>query len=49
MATTPGEDGAEIVYFASGEAFEAWLEDTVDHQPGVWLKVAKKSPRASRA
>jgi uncharacterized protein YdeI (YjbR/CyaY-like superfamily) len=41
MVTTPGQDGAEIVYFASGRAFETWLEEHVDHQPGVWLKVAK--------
>jgi uncharacterized protein YdeI (YjbR/CyaY-like superfamily) len=41
MAVTPGEDGAEIIHFESGPAFEAWLEEHVDHQPGVWLKVAK--------
>jgi uncharacterized protein YdeI (YjbR/CyaY-like superfamily) len=35
------EDEAETVYFPDAPAFEAWLEDHVDHHPGVWLKVAK--------
>ena len=36
-------DAAPVIHFADGAAFEAWLEDHVDHQPGVWLKIAKKS------
>jgi uncharacterized protein YdeI (YjbR/CyaY-like superfamily) len=41
MVTTPGADGAEIVHFPSAHSFETWLAEHVDHQPGVWLKVAK--------
>jgi uncharacterized protein YdeI (YjbR/CyaY-like superfamily) len=40
---TPGTDEAEVVFLADGPAFEAWLEEHVDHAPGVWLKLAKKS------
>ena len=36
-------DEAPVVFFPDASAFEAWLEEHVDHQPGVWLKVAKKS------
>jgi uncharacterized protein YdeI (YjbR/CyaY-like superfamily) len=43
MATEPGADGAEVIAFRDAEAFEAWLTDHVDHTPGVWLKLAKKS------
>jgi uncharacterized protein YdeI (YjbR/CyaY-like superfamily) len=39
----PGDDGAEIIFFRDAAGFEAWLEDHVDHEDGVWLKVAKKS------
>ncbi len=39
----PGTDGAEIIFFRDAAAFEAWLEEHVDHEAGVWLKVAKKS------
>ncbi|MGZ8738950.1 MAG: YdeI/OmpD-associated family protein [Nocardioides sp.] len=41
MTTTGGE--APVIFFPDAAAFEAWLEEHVDHQPGVWLKVAKKS------
>jgi uncharacterized protein YdeI (YjbR/CyaY-like superfamily) len=41
MASEPGEDGAPVEFFASADAFEAWLEDHLDHGPGVWLKIAK--------
>jgi uncharacterized protein YdeI (YjbR/CyaY-like superfamily) len=41
----PGDDGAEIIFFPDAAAFEAWLEEHVDHDAGVWLKVAKKSSR----
>ena len=43
MATEPGADGAEVIAFRDAAAFEAWLTDHVDHTPGVWLKLAKKS------
>ncbi len=43
MATEPGADGAEVIAFRDTEAFETWLTDHVDHTPGVWLKLAKKS------
>jgi uncharacterized protein YdeI (YjbR/CyaY-like superfamily) len=42
MPTTPESD-ADIIFFPDAAAFEAWLTDHVDHKPGVWLKVAKKS------
>lgn len=35
------EDGAEILPFSGPDAFARWLEENVDHQPGVWLKLAK--------
>lgn len=34
---------AETIHFPDREAFERWLDDHADHQPGVWLKIAKKS------
>ena len=40
---TPGEDGAPVIAFADAAAFEAWLEENVSHEPGVWLKIAKKA------
>ena len=43
MTPTPGEDGAPIEFFADARAFERWLDDHLDHRPGVWLKIAKKS------
>ena len=43
MPKEPGTDGADIVFFPDATSFEAWLDDHVDHQPGVWLKVAKKA------
>src|SRR3954454_726480 len=41
METGPGTDGAEVLAFADADAFVAWLEDNLDHPPGVWLKLAK--------
>jgi uncharacterized protein YdeI (YjbR/CyaY-like superfamily) len=35
-------DDAEVIAFPDGPAFEAWLDDHVDLQAGVWLKLAKK-------
>ena len=43
MPSEPGADGAEIIFFPAAAGFESWLEQHVDHTPGVWLKVAKKS------
>ena len=36
-------DEAPVLFFADAVAFEAWLEEHVDHRPGVWLKLARKS------
>ncbi len=42
MPTTPDSD-ADTIFFPDAAAFEAWLNEHVDHRPGVWLKIAKKS------
>ena len=42
MSTRPF-DGAETIFFPDVAAFESWLDVNLDHQPGVWLKIAKKS------
>jgi len=42
MPTTPESD-ADVIFFPDAAAFETWLTDHVDHTPGVWLKIAKKS------
>jgi uncharacterized protein YdeI (YjbR/CyaY-like superfamily) len=39
----PQADAAPVIAFRDAAAFEAWLEEHVDHQPGVWLKLAKKA------
>ena len=36
-------DEAEVIAFRDADEFEAWLANHHDHQPGVWLKIAKKS------
>ena len=41
--TEPGEDGAEVRAFRDAREFDAWLAERHDHQPGVWLKLAKRS------
>ena len=43
MTTGPETDAADTIFFRDAAAFEAWLADHVDHTPGVWLKIAKKS------
>lgn len=43
MAKAPGDDGAEIRPFHDADEFDGWLAEHHDHQPGVWLKLAKKS------
>ena len=40
---TAGPDEAPVVFFPDAAAFEAWLEENVDHRPGVWLKLARKA------
>ena len=35
-------DEAPVIHFADPAAFEAWLDEHVGHQPGVWLKIAKQ-------
>lgn len=40
---TAENDSADTIFFPDGAAFEDWLDDNVDHWPGVWLKIAKKS------
>jgi uncharacterized protein YdeI (YjbR/CyaY-like superfamily) len=36
------QDTADVIAFPDAAAFEAWLVESVDHSPGVWLKIAKK-------
>ena len=43
MSTKPVPDTADTIFFPDAAAFEAWLDDHADHEPGVWLKIAKKS------
>jgi uncharacterized protein YdeI (YjbR/CyaY-like superfamily) len=43
MASASSPDDAEVVFFRDATAFEDWLADHVEHQAGVWLKIAKKS------
>jgi len=43
VAGAPGEDGAEVHPFRDAAEFDAWLAEHHDHQPGVWLKLAKLS------
>ena len=40
--TATGNDDAETIFFPDAAAFEGWLDEHVDHAPGVWLKLAKK-------
>jgi uncharacterized protein YdeI (YjbR/CyaY-like superfamily) len=43
MSTKHEEAVADVIAFRDAEEFEAWLAEHVDHSPGVWLKLAKKS------
>ena len=43
MARASHSYDAEVFFFRDASAFETWLADHVGHQPGVWLKIAKKS------
>jgi len=38
----PAADEAEVIAFRDVAEFEAWLDENVDLQVGVWLKLAKK-------
>jgi uncharacterized protein YdeI (YjbR/CyaY-like superfamily) len=40
-ARTPPKDTAPTIAFPDAAAFEAWLEDHVEDQAGVWLKLAR--------
>ena len=35
-------DAVPTIHFASGEAWEAWLEDNHSSPAGVWMKIAKR-------
>lgn len=39
--TSEERESAEVIAFDSAKGFEDWLEAHVDHQGGVWLKIAK--------
>ncbi len=43
MPNASDDDVAQVIAFRDGAEFEAWLDENVDHQPGLWLKLAKKS------
>lgn len=43
MASDPNAGDAEVIFFAGAAEFDAWLAGHVAHQPGVWLRIAKKS------
>ena len=42
MSTKRETDAADVIAFRDAAEFETWLAEHVDHQPGVWLKIAKK-------
>jgi uncharacterized protein YdeI (YjbR/CyaY-like superfamily) len=39
---TEPDDEAQVIAFRSAAEFEAWLDEHVGLQAGVWLKIAKK-------
>jgi uncharacterized protein YdeI (YjbR/CyaY-like superfamily) len=43
VAPGPRAEHADIVAFRDVAVFEAWLDDHLDRQAGVWLKLAKRS------
>ena len=43
----PNRGEPEVIAFHDAEAFEAWLDEHVDLQVGVWLKIAKKGSGVS--
>lgn len=42
MSDRTGPDAARVIAFRDAAEFEAWLDEHVDHNAGVWLKIAKK-------
>lgn len=42
MSSEPAADDGTAIAFRDAAQFEAWLDDHVDLQVGVWLKIAKK-------
>ena len=42
MSDRTGPDAAQVIAFRDAPEFETWLAEHVDHDAGVWLKIAKK-------
>ncbi|HEY6688290.1 MAG TPA: YdeI/OmpD-associated family protein [Propionibacteriaceae bacterium] len=42
MSDRTGPDAARVIAFRDAAEFETWLAEHVDHNAGVWLKIAKK-------
>jgi uncharacterized protein YdeI (YjbR/CyaY-like superfamily) len=42
MSDSTGPDVAQVIAFRDAAEFETWLAEHVDHDAGVWLKIAKK-------
>jgi uncharacterized protein YdeI (YjbR/CyaY-like superfamily) len=42
VGTRPRAEDAEVIAFRDAAGFEAWLDEHVDRQVGVWLKIAKR-------
>jgi|ERR671925_1258736 uncharacterized protein YdeI (YjbR/CyaY-like superfamily) len=42
MGTRLRPQDAEVIAFRDADGFEAWLDEHVDLQVGVWLKIAKE-------
>ncbi|HEV7763889.1 MAG TPA: YdeI/OmpD-associated family protein [Thermoanaerobaculia bacterium] len=43
MPKTHPAPEAPVIFFRNAAAFESWLDEHVEDQAGVWLKIAKKS------
>jgi len=43
MPSPPEHADANVIAFRDAGQFETWLDINAGHQPGVWLKLAKKS------
>jgi uncharacterized protein YdeI (YjbR/CyaY-like superfamily) len=42
VSSRPAGNGAAVIAFRNAAEFESWLDEHVDLQVGVWLKIAKK-------
>jgi uncharacterized protein YdeI (YjbR/CyaY-like superfamily) len=42
VSTKPADNEAVVIAFRDAAEFEAWLDEHVDLEAGVWLKIAKK-------